>query len=200
MKTLLQINTSLFGDGGRSSQLSDAFVARWQENNPDGRVIRRDLAESPVRHLTETRFKAGLTAPGDRTAAQALEAGPADALVAELLAADVLVIGLPVYNFHIPSTLKAWFDHVARAGTTFRYTSDGPEGLLRYKTAFVFAASGGRYAGTETDFFTPYVRHFLGFLGIDSVEFTYAEGLAMGEEKSRTAMAAASERILQLAA
>lgn len=200
MATLLQINASLFGDAGRSSQLADAFVARWRENNPGGRVVRRDLSESPVPHLTQERFGAALTAQQDRTAEQAQEAALADTHVEELLAADVLVIGVPIYNFHVPSTLKAWIDHVARAGTTFRYTSSGPEGLLRGKRAYVFAASGGQYAGTEADFYTPYLRHFLGFLGIQQVEFTYAEGLAMGEERSNTAMRAAGERIQKLAA
>lgn len=200
MTTLLQINTSIFGDDGRSSTLSNAFVAQWRDKNPDGRVIRRDLAESPVPHLTQARFSAGLTPPGERTMEQAREAALADTLVEELLAADVLVIGFPVYNFHMPSALKAWFDHVARAGTTFRYTSNGPEGLLNGTRAYVFAASGGQYAGTGADFYTPYLNHFLGFLGIEQVEFTYAEGLAMGEDTSHAAMEAASERVLRLAA
>jgi FMN-dependent NADH-azoreductase len=200
MATLLQLNSSLFGDSGRSSALTDAFVARWHEQNPDAHVIRRDLSESTVPHLTRERFSAALTARDERTAEQAREAEVADTLVDELLAADVLVIGVPVYNFNIPSTLKAWFDHVARAGTTFRYTPEGPEGLLRDKQAYVFATSGGQHVGTEADFFTPYVRHFLGFLGIDRVEFTYAEGLAMGDDTSRAAVEAANRRIEQLAA
>lgn len=200
MATLLQINSSLFGDGGQSSRLSNAFVARWRDTYPNGHIIRRDLAATPVPHLTQARFRAGLTPFGQRTVDQAKEAALADTLVEELLAADVLVIGFPVYNFHMPSALKAWFDHVARAGTTFRYTPDGPEGLLNGTRAYVFAASGGQYAGTGADFYTPYLIHFLGFLGIEQVEFTYAEGLAMGEETSHAAMEAASERILRLAA
>ncbi|MEX0731617.1 MAG: NAD(P)H-dependent oxidoreductase [Aquisalimonadaceae bacterium] len=200
MTTILQINNSLFGDEGKSSSLADAFVAEWSRRQPDARVIRRDLAADPVPHLTHDRFSAAITAPDERTPAQADEAVIADALVDELLAADVLVIGVPIYNFNIPSTLKAWFDHVARAGTTFRYTENGPEGLLRSRKAYVFATSGGRYAGTEADFQTPYIRHFLGFLGIDDVVFTYAEGLAMGDDTSREALNAAGRRIMKLAA
>ncbi|HKJ94035.1 MAG TPA: NAD(P)H-dependent oxidoreductase [Gammaproteobacteria bacterium] len=200
MATLLQLNSSLFGDDGRSSRLADAFVERWRERNPGGRVMRRDLSESTVPHLTQERFAAALTVQEERTAEQTREAAQADALIDELLEADVLVIGIPVYNFNVPSTLKAWFDHVARAGTTFRYTPEGPQGLLAGKRAYVFATSGGKYSGTAADFYTPYVKHFLGFLGIDDVEFTYAEGLAMGEETSRAAIEAASRRIEVLAA
>ena len=129
------------------------------------------------------------------------EAGArSDALVAELQAADVLVIGLPMYNFNVPSTFKAWFDHVARAGVTFRYTSDGPQGLLTGKTAYILGARGGVYSGTANDHQEPYIRQMLGFLGITDVEFVYAEGLAMGEDKAGAALAAANSSIAELAA
>ena len=107
----------------------------------------RDLASQPLPHLTAERFTAFVTAPEQRTHGQASIAAESDALVAELAAADVIVIGLPMYNFGVPSTLKAYFDHVARAGVTFRYTANGPEGLLRGKRAYVIATRGGRYAG-----------------------------------------------------
>ncbi len=200
MTTILQINTSLFGDEGRSSQLADTFVARYRDNEPDTRVIRRDLSASPIEHLTSERFRAGLTDADERTGSQAREAATADTLIDELLAADVIVIGAPVYNFQVPSTLKAWFDHVARAGTTFRYTPNGPEGLLKGKRAVVFTTSGGRYEGSDMDFAMPYVQHFLGFLGIDDVAIVRAEGLAMGEEASDAALSAADVRIQALAA
>lgn len=200
MTTILQLNNSVFSDNGQSSRLADQFVARYRESAPDTGVIRRDLAASPLDHLTADRFSAALTDPRERTGEQAQKAAIADAAIEELEAADVLVIAAPVYNFNVASTLKAWFDHVARAGRTFRYTAEGPEGLLRGKSAYVFVTSGGQYAGTELDFQVPYIRHFLGFLGIDDVNFVRAEGLAMGEDASQEALQAARRRIERLAA
>lgn len=200
MTTILQVNNSVFSDRGVSSRLADSFVVQQRGAQPSARVIRRDLADSSVPHLTAERFQAALTAPDERTSEQARAAAIADELVEELIAADVLVLGVPTYNFNIPSPLKAWFDHVARAGTTFRYTASGPEGLLTGKKAYVFIASGGQYAGSEMDFTTPWLRHMLAFLGIQDVTFTYAEGLAMGDETSQQAIEAAEQRILQLAA
>lgn len=200
MTQLLQINSSVFGDGGQSSRLADEFVARWRSAEPGLRVTRRALADEPLLHLTDARFKAALTPAAERSADQQREAEPADAAVQELIEADALVLGVPVYNFQVPSTLKAWFDHVARAGTTFRYTENGPRGLLEGKRAFVFVTSGGRYSGTDADFAAPYVKHFLAFLGIEDVTIIRAEGLAMGEEHARSALDEASERIARLAA
>lgn len=200
MTTILQLNNSLFSDDGQSSRLADKLVGRLCAVDPRVRVIRRDLARQPVPHLDQPAFLGGLAAPEERTAEQARAAALADTLVEELMSADTLVIGVPVYNFSIPSPLKAWFDHVARAGTTFRYTGNGPEGLLEGKRAHLFLTSGGQYAGTENDFAGPYVRHMLGFLGITDVTMTRAEGLAMGEDTSRAALDAARERIDSLAA
>lgn len=200
MKTILQLNNSVFSDEGQSSRLADAFVGRLREDAPGARVIRRDLADHPVPHLDQATFFAGLAAADERTAEQARAAAQADTLVQELLDADTVVIGVPVYNFLIPSTLKAWFDHVARAGTTFRYTDNGPEGLLEGKRAHLFVTSGGQYVGTDIDFAAPYVTHMLAFLGITDVTVTRAEGLAMGEETSRAALESARERIDRLAA
>ena len=115
-----------------------------------------------------------------------------DALIAELKAADFVTIGAPLYNFSIASTLKAYIDHIARAGVTFRYTEKGPVGLLTGKKAYVFATRGGVYSGTPLDMQTPYLRTILGFLGISDVEFVYAEGLALGLEKKEQALAKAS--------
>lgn len=200
MNTILQLNNSLFSDHGQSSRLADEFVERLRASEPDARVIRRDLADHPVPHLDQATFSAGLTAGEERTPEQARAAALADTLVRELLAADTLVMGVPVYNFLIPSTLKAWFDHVARAGTTFRYTESGPEGLIDGIRAYVFVTSGGRYAGTDIDFAAQYVRHMLGFLGIDDVTVTRAEGLAMGEESGQRALDTARQEIERLAA
>lgn len=200
MSDILQLNNSIFSEGGKSSALADQFVERLRAGRPEAGVVRRDLAREPVPHLDQATFTSALTAGADRTTEQASAAALADSLVEELLAADTLVIGVPVYNFLVPSTLKAWFDHVARAGTTFRYTEDGPRGLLDGKHAYLFVTSGGRYADTDADFAVGYVRHMLGFLGIDRVTVVRAEGLAMGEESSRQALEHARERIERLAA
>ncbi len=200
MTTLLQINSSIFSAGGHSSQLADQFVAEWQIHNPDARVRVRDLSADPLPHLDAPRVTAFFTPAEVRTPEQRAFVDESDALIDEVEQADVIVIGLPMYNFGIPSTLKAYFDRIARAGVTFRYTENGPEGLLSDKKVYVFAARGGMYAGTALDSQTNYVRDFLAFLGLTDVEFVYAEGLNMGDESKDRALEAAKERINALAA
>jgi FMN-dependent NADH-azoreductase len=207
MSTYLQLHTSLFGAAGQSAQLAGRLVQGLTQAGRAGRpaavepvVITRDLARDPLPHLTAERFTALVTPAEQRTPEQARVAAEADALVAELQAADVIVIGLPMYNFGVPSTLKAYFDHVARAGVTFRYTAQGPEGLLQGKKAYVVATRGGKYSGTPQDLQSAYVRQFLGFIGITDVEFVYAEGLALGEESRAAALAEAGEQLERLAA
>src|SRR3989454_11247173 len=170
MKTLLQIKSSIFSDGGQSSRLTERFIAAWRESNPDGQVIVRDLALEPVPHLDAARFGAFLAKPGERSAAQQAVIEHSDPLIDELKRADVVLLGLTMYNFGLPSALKAYFDHVARAGGTFGYTEKGAIGLLTGKKVYVFTARGGLYAGTSRDTQTPYVRHFLEFLGMDDNE------------------------------
>lgn len=198
MTRILQINSSLNGADGQSSRLADAAVNALLDRNPQAEVTVRDLAREPVPHLDAATFTAFATKPEDRTEAQRAAVALSDALIAELHAADVLVLGLPMYNFGVPSTLKAWIDHIARAGETFRYTENGPVGLLPGKQAYVASARGGRYAGTPNDFETGYVRQFLGFIGIEDVTFVHAEGLALGDDARRDALAAAHEVIEQL--
>lgn len=200
MQTLLNLNASLFSDGGQSSQLAARFVREWKLANPRAAVVSRDLARDPVPHLDAARFQAFLARPEERTPEQAQVAAYSDALIDELRRADVIVLGLPMYNFGIPSQLKAYFDHVARVGHTFRYTEKGPVGLLTGKKAIVFATRGGLYAGTPKDSQTAYVRDFLAFIGIEDVELVYAEGLAMGEEPRARAISRAHETIHALAA
>lgn len=197
MRTLLQLNTSLYSTGGQSSQLAQRYVDEWTAQHPDGAVIVRDLAADPVPHLTAERFAAFNTAPAARTGEQQLVVDYSDRLVEELRRADTIVIGLPMYNFGVPSTLKAYFDHVARANVTFKYTETGPVGLLSGKQVYVFATRGGAYAGTPLDSQTDYVRQFLGFIGMKDVEFVYAEGLAMGARRE-TALVQAREAIDRL--
>ncbi len=198
MKTLLQIKSSIFSDGGQSSRLTERFIAAWRESNPHGRVIVRDLALEPVPHLDAARFGAFLAKPDERSAAQQAVIEHSDALIDELRRADVIVLGLPMYNFGLPSTLKAYFDHVARAGATFRYTEKGAVGLLTGKKVYVFTARGGLYAGTPRDTQTPYVRDFLAFLGMDDIEFIYAEGLAISEASKQQSIARAHAEMDQV--
>jgi FMN-dependent NADH-azoreductase len=208
MTTILQINSGLHGDDAQSSRLASEFVAalggsreRQRSTSPTRRpLIVRDLSTTPVPHLTAERLTAFSAAAAERTLDQQRIVSESDELIDELKRADVIVIGLPMYNFGVPSTLKAYFDHVARAGVTFRYTPEGPVGLLTGKKAYVFATRGGRYAGTAADLQTAYVRQFLGFVGIRDVEFVYAEGLALGADERSAAVAGAVARIGQLAA
>jgi FMN-dependent NADH-azoreductase len=200
MTTILQLNTSIHSAEGQSSRLADAFASALLARHPGARRIVRDLAKDPVPHLDAERFGAFVTPTEKRTPAQQAIVDYSDTLIHELRRADVIVLGLPMYNFGVPSQLKAWFDHVARAGVTFRYTAQGPVGLLTGKKACVLAARGGRYAGTSADTQSAFVRHFLGFLGIAEVEFVYAEGLAVNEESKRQSLAAARERIERMAA
>jgi FMN-dependent NADH-azoreductase len=196
MKTILQIQSSLFNGNGQSSRLASEFVARAF---PSAQVTVRDLARDPVPHLDGERFSAFVTKKQDRTAAQEAVVAYSDALIGELRRADVLVIGLPMYNFGVPSQLKAWIDHIARAGETFRYTEKGPQGLLTGKKAYIFATRGGLYAGTAADTQTQYLRQLLEFVGIADIEFVYAEGLAISEASRNAGLAAAQERMESLA-
>lgn len=197
---LLQINTSLFSSQGQSSQLADRFVASFRERHPDAAVVTRDVAGEPVPHLDARRFGAFTTPAADRTSEQQAVVAYSDALIDELRAADVIVLGLPMYNFGVPSQLKSYFDHIARAGVTFRYTANGPEGLIKGKKAYVFAARGGLYVGTPLDTQTRYVRDFLRFIGIEDVEFVYAEGLAIDAQTRTKALEQANDCIEKLAA
>lgn len=200
MTTLLKINTSLFSGQGQSSQLADRFVAAWRLRNPDSAIVERDLAGDAVPHLDAARFGAFLAPADKRDAAQQAVVAYSDALIDELRAADVIVLGLPMYNFGVPSQLKSYFDHIARAGVTFRYTANGPEGLIKGKKVYVFAARGGFYQGTPLDTQTGYVRDFLHFIGIDEVEFVYAEGLNIDATRKQAALAKAQDTIARLAA
>ncbi|WP_029889989.1 FMN-dependent NADH-azoreductase [Polycyclovorans algicola] len=200
MSTLLQINTSLFGGEGQSSKLTERFVNAWTARNPEAQVVVRDLTAQPLPHLDGARFQAFLAPAESRTAEQQAIVAESDALIDEVRSADVIVLGLPMYNFGVPSQLKAYFDHLARAGVSFRYTANGPEGLLGGAKVYILAARGGLYQGTPADTQTGYVTTFLNFIGLTDIEFVYAEGLAMGDEPKREALDRAAERIGQLAA
>lgn len=197
MSTLLQINASLAGANGQSSRLAQRFVADWQAKHPESRVITRDLASEPVPHLTAERFQAFLSQPDARTEEQRAVSQYSDALIEEIRNADTIVFAVPMYNFSVPSTLRAYFDHIARAGVTFRYTANGPEGLLKGKKAYVFITRGGFYADAA-DTQTPYLKQFLGFIGITDVNFVFAEGLGLGTDARDKSLAQAHNVIGEL--
>jgi FMN-dependent NADH-azoreductase len=195
---ILQIKSSIYSADGQSSRLGDELVGVLRD--PAATLFVRDLARDPVPHLDAERFGAFITPPEKRDPAQQAAVAYSDALIAELRAADVLVLGLPMYNFGVPSQLKAWFDQLARAGVTFKYTATGSVGLLTGKKAYVIATRGGKYARTPADSQTQYVRDFLAFLGIGDVEFIYAEGLAIDAQTREQALAQAQAGIGQLVA
>jgi FMN-dependent NADH-azoreductase len=200
MKAILQVNSSINSDNSVSSRLASQLANALRATHPRAALVVRDLARDPLPHLDAERFGAFIARPDARTPGQQSVVSESDALIDELRRADAIVLGLPMYNFGVPSQLKAWFDHIARAGVTFKYTENGPVGLLTGKKAYVVATRGGQYAGTPADTQTPYVRNFLAFLGITDVEFVHAEGLAISETSRNEALAAAQGLIGRLAA
>ena len=199
MTTLLKINSSILASGN-ANRLADDFVARWQRSHPRGRVIERDLTRDPIPHLGESALTGFGTPDERRSPEQQAAVALSEQLIAELNAADVVVIGVPMYNFGIPSPLKAWIDHIARTGITFKYNESGPVGLVTGKKVYFLAARGGVHAGSERDIQSQYLRFMFGFLGMTDVEFVYAEGLNMGPESKSKAEATAYTRIAALTA
>lgn len=199
MSTLLLIESSVRQRDSVSRQLSEEFVAQWRQANPGGRVLNRDLAREPLPHLDADLLGGWMKPAAEQSAAEQAALARSDQLIEELLAADVLVLGAPMYNFAIPSTLKAWLDHVLRAGVTFKYTEQGPRGLLQGKRAYVLTARGGLYAGGPLDQQEPYLRQALGFIGIDDVQFVHAEGLNMGGDSAAQGLARARARLAEIA-
>ncbi|WP_306151707.1 FMN-dependent NADH-azoreductase [Roseovarius sp. MMSF_3281] len=191
MTTLLRIDSSARTQGSVTRDLT----ARITKAYPDAKVIHRDLAQTPVPQITESWVTANFTPPEDRTAAQVETLAFSEELLAELEAADTIVIGLPVYNFAPAAALKAWIDNVARVGRSFRYTAEGPEGLLKGKRAILAMASGGTGVGSEIDFATTYMRFILGFIGITDVTVVAADQMAMDAESS---LSRANDQIAQL--
>ena len=192
---ILQINASARREGANSTRIANAIVARLQQAHPSARLTLRDLAVKPHLVLDEAALGALFTPADQRSAEQAARVALDDALIAEVQAADVLVLGVPMYNFGVPAQLKHWIDAVARNGVTFRYTEQGPEGLLKGKKVYVGLARGGRYRGTEADSQVPYLKTVLGFLGITELHFIYAEGLNMGAEAAQQGFAQAEADI-----
>lgn len=178
MKNVLLINTSINHDAGNSYILSNEFVDRLASKF-ELTVTHRDLVKEPLEHLKQTEMLVWVTPEGQRNDEQKSLADLSDNLIKEVQQSELIVIGLPMYNFGVPSQFKAWMDRIARAGVTFKYTEQGPVGLLANKKVIVVAARGGIYAGTDNDSQTTHVKSFFALLGITDVEFIYAEGLNM---------------------
>lgn len=193
MKTILRIQTSLFGADGQSSKLADRFIEGMQKKHGEIRVVTRDLATESVPALTLERFQALIAEPEDRSAEQQAVVDFSDALIAELKSADIIVFAVPMYNFNIPAALHNYFDHVARAGVTFRYTADGPEGLIKGKQVAVFITRGGTYGEDHSQ--TAFLRQFLSFVGLDDAMYFHAEGLAISDESREKSLVAARNEI-----
>ena len=188
---ILQINASARREGANSTRIADMVVQRLLQRDPQARLSLRDLAATPHPMLDEAALGALFTPAEQRSAEQAARVALDDALIREVQAHDVLVIGVPMYNFGVPSQLKNWIDAIARAGVTFRYTQSGPQGLLTGKTVYLALARGGRYRDTAADAQVPYLRTVLGFLGMTDLRLIYAEGFAMGPEAAAQALSQA---------
>lgn len=193
---LLHIDSSILGDNSASRQLSQRVVAAWQAAEPSAQVVYRDLAADAISHFSAATLVAAGTPDELRDAAQQHEAKLSSETLQEFLAADAVVIAAPMYNFTVPTQLKAWIDRIAVAGQTFRYTEAGPEGLCGNKKVIVVSTSGGLHAGQPTGVaHEEFLKVFLGFIGITDVEFVRAHGLAYGDEHRSNAMQAAQAQI-----
>lgn len=196
---ILQVNSSA-RQNGHSTVLANELVRSLVAADGSARVTVRDLTTQPHPALDEAALGALFTPVDQRTPEQAARVALDDALIAEVQAADVLVLGVPMYNFGVSSQLKNWIDAIARAKVTFQYTANGPEGLLKNKKAYAVLARGGLYRDQPHDTQVPYLRNVLAFLGITDLEFIYAEGIAMGPEAEAAALASARKQIAGLLA
>ncbi|MGV2833244.1 FMN-dependent NADH-azoreductase [Pseudomonas shirazensis] len=193
---LLHIDSSILGDNSASRQLSREVVQAWQAADASIEVVYRDLAADAISHFSAATLLAAGTAEEARDAALAFEAKLSQETLAEFLAADAVVIGAPMYNFSVPTQLKAWIDRVAVAGKTFRYTEAGPEGLCGNKKVILVSTAGGLHAGQATGAgHEDFLKVFLGFIGVTDLEIVRAHGLAYGPEQRTAAIDAAQAQI-----
>lgn len=201
MTQILVIESSANLAGSVSRDLTKAFLAGYTTAHPDVSVVTRDLVNDPVPHLGVDLIGGFFGKPEERTEAQTAALALSDSLIDQIEASDIITIGAPMYNFSIPSSLKAWIDHVVRAGRTFRYTENGPEGLVTGKKLVLLLASGGVYSDgpyKAYDFQETYLRGVLGFIGLTDVTVVRAEGLAMGADSAAQAVTEAKAKIAAL--
>ncbi|NEY27658.1 FMN-dependent NADH-azoreductase [Escherichia coli] len=199
MSNVLVLKSSILANYSQSNVLADYFVDQWRQQHSDDKIQVRDLAADPVPVLDGELVGALRPSDAPLTPRQQDALELSNTLIEELQASDVIVIAAPMYNFNIPTQLKNYFDLVARAGVTFRYTEAGPEGLLKGKKVYVLTSRGGIHKDTNTDLVTPYLRVFLGFIGLTDVEFVFEEGIAYGPEMATKAQQDAKALITQLA-
>jgi len=200
MSNVLIIESSARQQDSISRQLTQQFISQWQAAHPADQITVRDVALNPVPHL-DTHLLGGWMKPAEqRSAIEQASLDRSNQLTDELLAADVLVMAAPMYNFAIPSTLKAWLDHVLRAGVTFKYTAAGPQGLLHGKRAIVLTARGGIHTGASSDHQEPYLRQVMAFIGIHDVTFIHAEGVNLSGDFQEKGLNHAKALLAQLVA
>ncbi|MEZ1315838.1 FMN-dependent NADH-azoreductase [Pseudomonas fluorescens] len=199
MSRVLIIESSARQQDSVSRQLTQTFINQWKAAHPQDEITVRDLAVSPVPHLDINLLGGWMKAAEQRSEIEQASLERSNQLTDEVLAADVLVLAAPMYNFAIPSTLKAWLDHVLRAGVTFKYTETGPLGLLSGKRAYVLTARGGIYAGGPADHQEPYLRQVMGFIGIHDVTFIHAEGMNLGGDFQEKGLNQANAKLAQVA-
>lgn len=199
MSRVLIIESSARQQDSVSRQLTQQFISQWRAAHPADEITVRDLAVKQVPHLDIDLLGGWMKPVGERSPVEQAALDRSNELTDELVAADVVVLAAPMYNFAIPSTLKSWFDHVLRAGVTFKYGETGPQGLLTGKRAYVLTARGGIYAGSTLDHQEPYLRQVLGFVGIHDVTFIHAEGLNMGGDFSEKGLNQAVAKLAQVA-
>ncbi|HDM8432745.1 TPA: FMN-dependent NADH-azoreductase [Yersinia enterocolitica] len=198
MSKVLVLKSSILATYSQSNQLADFFVEQWKAAHASDEITVRDLAAQPIPVLDGELVGALRPSDAELTPRQQEALALSDELIAELQANDVIVMAAPMYNFNIPTQLKNYFDLIARAGVTFRYTEKGPEGLITGKRAIILTSRGGIHKDTPTDLVVPYLRLFLGFIGITDVEFVFAEGIAYGPEVATKAQADAKELLTQV--
>ncbi|EKN4747144.1 MULTISPECIES: FMN-dependent NADH-azoreductase [Yersinia] len=198
MSKVLVLKSSILATYSQSNQLADFFVEQWKAAHAGDEITVRDLAAQPIPVLDGELVGALRPSDAALTPRQQEALALSDELIAELQANDVIVMAAPMYNFNIPTQLKNYFDLIARAGVTFRYTEKGPEGLITGKRAIILTSRGGIHKDTPTDLVVPYLRLFLGFIGITDVEFVFAEGIAYGPEVATKAQADAKELLTQV--
>jgi FMN-dependent NADH-azoreductase len=199
MSRVLIIESSARQQDSVSRQLTQTFISQWQTAHPNDHITVRDLAANPVPHLDINLLGGWMKPAEQRNDIEQVSLERSNQLTDELLAADVLVMAAPMYNFAIPSTLKAWLDHVLRAGVTFKYTDTGPQGLLSGKRAYVLTARGGIYAGSTADHQEPYLRQVMAFIGIHDVTFIHAEGMNLGGDFQEKGLSQANAKLAQVA-
>ena len=199
MSRVLIIESSARQQDSVSRQLTQTFIEQWQAAHPADSISVRDLASQPVPHLDANLLGGWMKPEAQRNGDEHASLQRSNELTDELLAADVLVLAAPMYNFAIPSTLNAWLDHVLRAGVTFKYTATGPQGLLSGKRAYVLTARGGIYAGSNSDHQEPYLRQVMAFIGIHDVTFIHAEGMNLGGDFQAKGLDQANAKLAKVA-